>query len=167
MPDINSLEIQLIHESIPGKLWVLGKGKFRAVRGNPVPLMDIPQALIAAFPQGSPYVLVPMTNFYGVSGAMGIVRQNLNSLIPLGQDKVNLTLKSGFVIDSAQLQYLVYDNQGQGSTTTADSSHLSINGNNILVNYPIDSVMQNGQPFYYSIYGLNVWVVGPKGIDPW
>jgi len=167
MPDINSLEIQLIHESIPGKLWVLGKGKFRAVRGNPVPLMDIPQALIAAFPQGSPYVLVPMTNFYGVSGAMGIVRPNLNSLIPLGQDKVNLALKSGFVIDSAQLQYLVYDNQGQGSTTTADSSHLSINGNNILVNYPIDSVMQNGQPFYYSIYGLNVWVVGPKGIDPW
>src|SRR5262249_41662501 len=74
MPDINSLEIQLIHESIPGKLWVLGKGKFRAVRGNPVPLMDIPQALIAAFPQGSPYVLVPVTNFYGVSGAMGIVR---------------------------------------------------------------------------------------------
>ena len=167
MPDINSLEVQLFHESIPGKFWVLGKGKFRAVRGNPVLLTTIPQALIAAFPQGSPYVLAPMTNFYGVNGAMGIVRPNLNSLIPLGQDKVNLALKSGFVIDSAQLQYLVYDNQGQGSTTTADSSHLSINGNNILINYPIDSITQNGQPFYYSIYGLKVWVVGPKDIDPW
>jgi hypothetical protein len=167
MPDINSLEILLHHESIPMKLWVLGKGKFRAVRGNPVLLTTIPQALITAFAQGSPYVQAPMTNFYGVNGAMGIVRPNLNSLIPLGQDKVNLALKSGFVIDSAQLQYLVYDNQGQGSTTTADSSHLSINGNNILINYPIDSITQNGQPFYYSIYGLKVWVVGPKDIDPW
>jgi hypothetical protein len=164
VPDIDPMEIHMYHGI---KMWSIGKAKFHAVRGDPVPLSLIPQSAVSAFQQGSPNVLSPMTNFYGVNGSMGIVRPSLSNPVPLGQDTVKLNLKSGFVIDSVQLQHLVYDNQGQSSKVNADPSHLTINGMDIAINWPIDSVTQNGQTFYYSIYGLNVWVVGPKGIDPW
>jgi hypothetical protein len=134
-------------------------GSFYALRGAPILLPSIPQNEASLYSLGSPWLLSPVTNYYGLNGTLGVMRQGLPANSVAGQDDFNLKLLPGFVVDSTQTVILVSDTN---SNVTAQSAN--VNGTAIIVTYPITASGSGSSANYYSLYALKIWVRGPAGI---
>lgn len=147
--------------------WVAAQVQFRAKRVTSV-LSGIGTSAANLSPAGQPYLANPMSDFYGLNASVGVARQSASPLIA-GQDTISLTLANDFAIEGAQIQYLVYGGGGGTSVSNGTpSQNPTIQGSKIIINWPISSVTLSGQsqPIYYSVYGLNISVSGPVGLDP-
>jgi hypothetical protein len=137
-----------------------GPGQFYAARQT-VPLSSVPQDEASLYQQGSPYFLSPVSNYYGLNGTVGVMRQGLPANTVAGQDNFTLQLAPGFIVNSTQTDLLV-------SNTFANVTFqpATVKGNTITVTYPVLSSGSGNSANYYSIYGLTVWVTGPAGVLP-
>lgn len=134
-------------------------GQFTALR-QPVLLANIPQNDSSLYQSGSPYFLSPVSNYYGLTGTVAVMRQGLTGPVA-GQDQFTLKLTPGFAVESTQTDLLISDTNANVSSQPA-----TVNGNTITVTYPVVSVQSGNSTVYYSIYGLKIWVSGPVGINP-
>lgn len=137
-----------------------GPGQFYAARQT-VPLSNVPQNEASLYQQGSPYLMSPVANYYGLNGTVGVMRQALPPNAVAAQDNFTLQLAPGFVVDSTQTDLLLAN-----TSSNVTSQPATVNGNNITVTYPVLSVGSGNSTNYYSIYGLKVWVTGPAGVPP-
>jgi len=134
-------------------------GQFVASRAT-VLLANIPQNQASLYQSGSPYFLSPVSNYYGLNGTVGVMRQGLAGPVA-GQDQFSLKLAPGFVVDSTQTDLLVAN-----TSSSITSQPATVNGNTITVTYPVLTAGSGNSSNYYSIYGLKVWVTGPTGVPP-
>jgi hypothetical protein len=137
-----------------------GPGQFYAARQT-VLLSNVPQNEASLYQQGSPYFLSPVSNYYGLSGTVGVMRQGLPANTVAGQDNFALQLAPGFIVNSTQTDLLV-----SNVSSNVTSQPATVNGNTITVTYPVLSSGSGNSANYYSIYGLKVWVTGPAGVLP-
>ena len=134
----------------------------------------IPETAVAVSPSppGSPAISVPM-DFYGLKGAVGVARQVPEGLLP-GQDSIAIRLARDVVLESVQVQYLLYDASGSASVSAGPANvQLAQQGTyyngpsvaKITVTWPVASISPQGaQPIFYSVYALNITLKGPKGM---
>ncbi len=139
---------------------ITSNGTFYAARAT-VAVPSLPKSESLLYNQGSPYYLSPVSNYYGMNGTVAVMRQGLQANAIAGQDNYTLKLAPGFVIDSTETDLLV---SSVDSNVTAKPAQ--VNGNTISVTYPVLSSGMGTSANYYSLYGLTIWVTGPKGIDP-
>lgn len=152
--------VQFYVQSLSSNASATSNGSFYA-RRKTVPLASIPQGEASLYSQGSPFFLSPVSNYYGLTGTLSIMRQGMPANSLAGQDTFVLQLSPGFVVDSTQTSLLVSTTDSNVTIKAA-----TVNGNTVTVIYPILSSGSGNSANYYSIYGLNVWVSGPVGISP-
>jgi len=158
-PDMPKVQVLIITMPANGKAWSQF-GTFYA-RRQPIPLPSIAASQASLYSQGSPLFLSPVSNYYGLTGTVGVMRQGMPANSLAGQDKFTVQLAPGFAIDSTQTDLLVSDANSNIAIKPA-----TVNGNTITVTYPILSSGAGASANYYSIYGLTIWVTGPAGVNP-
>jgi hypothetical protein len=103
-----------------------------------------------------------------------VFRSVLNGALPPGRsDYFDFsTLSKGFQTDSFQLETYESDLDGTcGYDATEPNWNTQWDGGNIRVTFKVCGCSQGfgeaGWGGYGSFYSLNVWVTGPRGVDPW
>lgn len=137
-----------------------GPAQFYA-RRQTVLLSNVPQNEASLYQQGTPYFLSPVTNYYGLNGTVGVMRQGLAPNAVAGQGDYMLQLSPGFIVDSTQTDLLV-----SNTSPNVTSQSTTVNGNNISVTSLVLTAGSGNSTNYYSIYGLKIWVTGPAGVPP-
>ncbi len=155
--------------------------KFYAAREE-VELVQIPQSAITLATVSdnkwrdiTPEYVTPSDRFPGASARVS--RSDGDSSFGAGLDYYDFSgLAPGFTTSNMQLQYSVWTASScySGGTLYEDKNfNVAWDGDNIRLNFGYfhchaPSVgLVGGEEIAFSQYGLSVWVIGPRGIDPW
>lgn len=164
--EIDERSVTLVIEPTSGAPLQAGWGfDFYARRGSPVMLPQIPES---AFSHDTVFAAF---GGYSSPGGAWMLKNTTVEVLRAGNfnpsygyhitpDVFTINLKPGFVIYSVSGAYAATPNSVGGKPY-----QVSLSGNQIVVNYPMAQITTQ---YWFSLYGLKVFVVGPIGVsNPW
>ena len=164
--ELDEGSVTLVIEPAGGAPLQAGWGfDFYARRGSPVMLPQIPQS---AFSHDTVFAAF---GGYSSPGGAWMLKNTTVEVLRAGNfnpsygysitpDVFTINLKPGFVIYSVSGAYAATPNSVGGKPY-----RVSLSGNQVVVNYPMAQITAQ---YWFSLYGLKVFVVGPIGVsNPW